>query len=99
MEYFPEWESDGSEFLIEGEDRLALCGVEIKTRVAPSSLRLELPLATAAVVRYEVGYELFCQYVPKELVSQVLHQHLVLGLRYGIDISDSEIVILYTVVF
>lgn len=78
---------------------MALCAKEMKNIVASSSLGLALTKAKVDVVRCEVGDEVFRHYVPKEHVAQVLHQQLVLDIRYVIYVPASEIVFLYIVIF
>ena len=79
-------------------NHLVVASVEIKTRVAPSSLAQVLPLARADIVQCEVGDENFTKYVPKEHMAQVLQQLLVLGIRYAVYVAAAETVIPYTVV-
>ncbi|PXF43989.1 hypothetical protein BWQ96_06222 [Gracilariopsis chorda] len=71
--------------------------VEIKTNVAQSSLDRALGLATADLVTCEVGDQSFRRYIPAEHIGQILHQMLVLAVKYVIYVSCSESGIMYTV--
>ena len=75
-----------------------LAAVEIKTKVAPSSLGRAVSLMSADVLFCDIGDEMFQKYVPREHMAQVIHQIFVLGFRIAVYVVSAETLILYTVV-
>lgn len=98
MQSFDEWEGDGEGITNDAGEVVVCASVEIKTRVSPISLGEAVRLSSPDIVRCEVGDETFRKYVPREHMAQVLHQLVVLRLRFAIYVCAAETGILYTVI-
>lgn len=70
--------------------------IEFKTRVSAARLG-ESVAFSSALIRCEVGDDIFRKYVPKKHIAQVMHQIVVLGLRFAVYVAAAETGILYTV--
>ena len=95
---FSEWEMGGEDVhsTTSGEDGLA--AVEIKTKLALSSLDRAVSLTSADVLFCDVGDETFQNYVPREHMDQVIRQLFVLRFKFAVYVDATETRILYTVV-
>jgi hypothetical protein len=77
--------------------RSVLSSVEIKTRVAASSLEPSVKLTSIDLKRCRFGDEFFRRLVPEKHVGQLLHQKLVLKINHFMYASASKTVITFIV--
>lgn len=88
--YFGDWNVEVDGAVVTSEDGYVLAALEIKTRVAASSVGKSSTLASANLIRYEIGDETCRKYVPKEPMVQVLHQLVVLRFGLALYVCASE---------
>ncbi|PXF43284.1 hypothetical protein BWQ96_06981 [Gracilariopsis chorda] len=93
-------EGVGEVTMQDGEGNHIILGcVEIKTRVADSSVGEAVLLSCPDVVLCEAGNDTFHKYIPQGHMAQLMQQVFVLGLRVGIYVAAAETGILYIVVY
>ena len=78
------------------EDSGTLASVEIKTNVAESSLDRLMQNATVDVLSCKVREGLFLELIPREHAGQLLHQMVVMAVKYVVYVAASESGILFT---
>lgn len=83
--------------LVVGAERFIIAVVEIKTKVASTTLGEVMILATPDLVYCELGDDDFRKYVPKAHMGQVLHQAVVLKLQFILYVNAAETGLLYCV--
>lgn len=70
----------GSTLATLDEDNFALFAVEVRTRVAATTLWTSTALYSAELIRFDTGDETFRRYIPREYVGQIMHELVVLDI-------------------
>jgi len=94
---FPDWNVDVEGAVETGEDSYVLATVEIKTRVAATSLGESSALSTSELILCDVGDDKFRKYIPREHMGQLMHQLVVLGFGLALYVCAAETGIIYVV--
>ena len=76
-----DWQLGGEEVHNTAFCDVVLAAVEIKTKIAASSLGRAVAFTSVDVLLSEVGDETVREYVPREHMAQVIRQRVVLGFK------------------